>query len=93
MSNLAKKNKKETGSNVIPIVQIKNMRTLLSKNVNVNAKDKDGKTALMWAAMDGKKSRVKSLLNKGASIDEKDKTGKTALMWAALEGNTKLIIY
>jgi len=61
----------------------------LDKGANVNAKDKKGGTALMWAA-----SRylphptiVQALLDKGADVNAKGKDGRTALMVAAMAGH------
>ena len=48
--------------------------------VNIDAADKEGKTALMAAAAGNKTSAVKALLDHGADIEARDKEGKTALM-------------
>ena len=51
---------------------------LINKGVKVNAKDKDGKTALMYSGGDS----TKFLINAGADVNAKDNEGKTALMYA-----------
>ena len=46
----------------------------------MNAKDKDGVTALMQAAQDGNAERVKALLAAGADVNAKKDDGHTSLM-------------
>jgi ankyrin repeat protein len=60
----------------IGIVQL-----LLEKDADVNAKDRDGKTALMHA-INKPSDMVELLIEKGAKLDMKDNDGKTALMHA-----------
>ena len=55
--------------------------------VNVNACDRDGKTALVWACSCGFSSIANLLLNFGADIELKDSSLYSALMWAASRGN------
>lgn len=65
-------------------------KLLDSGNVNVNAKDKNGDTALMAVVMlPGKKiavieSIIKVLVEHGANINEQNVTGETALIIAAM---------
>jgi ankyrin repeat protein len=54
---------------------------LLDKGSDVNMQDKDGRTALMWAA---NTECAKLLLDKGASLDHTEGEGWTTLMFAAL---------
>ncbi|EAX88255.1 hypothetical protein TVAG_374210 [Trichomonas vaginalis G3] len=61
----------------------------LSHGANINAKNKDGETALHVAAR-GKKETIEFLLSHGANSSLKDKDGKTALYIAAF-GNKKEI--
>jgi hypothetical protein len=51
---------------------------LLRAGVNVEAKDKDGKTSLMWAAEKGHVNIVHMLLGKGVNREARDKEGLTA---------------
>jgi ankyrin repeat protein len=48
---------------------------------DVNIKDKDGRTPLMWAARDGFPELVKGLLAKGAKVNAEDYKGRTPLIW------------
>jgi ankyrin repeat protein len=61
-----------------------------------SAKDKSGRTLLMYAAMYGDKDIMQSLFTKlqaheDFKLDEKDNQGNTALMYAALYGNPDII--
>jgi len=58
------------------------VKKLLSKNVNVNTKNKYGTTALMAAAQNGNISLAKLLIENGADIDIKNNHGRSALMLA-----------
>merc|ERR1712212_807390 len=62
------------------------VEVLLQNGADVNAKTKDGSTALMMAAGYGQKDIVKLLLQNNANINVKNKYGTTALMSAAHEG-------
>ncbi len=66
---------------------IKNVRELLANGADVDAKDKDGETALHWAACSGKVDIATFLIEKGADVDAKSNYGKTALHWAAFFGH------
>ncbi|GAB6098370.1 hypothetical protein JCM16358_02490 [Halanaerocella petrolearia] len=59
-------------------------KDLIKQDININQKDKYGKTPLMWAAMINNNPEVIRLLIKaGAKINLKDKDGRTPLMHAA----------
>jgi len=55
----------------------------LAAGMDPNVKDKDGRTALMWAAANGYPTIVRALLAAGADVKTKDKFGMTAIMKAA----------
>ncbi|EAY03520.1 hypothetical protein TVAG_368910 [Trichomonas vaginalis G3] len=63
-----------------------NIRTLseyfLSQGANINAKDKNGKTALHYATYNNNKDMVKFLIVYDANFYEKDQYGETALHYA-----------
>jgi predicted Zn finger-like uncharacterized protein len=58
---------------------------------DVNAKDKDGNTALIRASATGDMDSVMALIAAGADIEGKGKHGKTALMEAAYMGKTDCV--
>ena len=55
------------------------VRSLLASGANVNARNKDGRTALILATMQGQADLVQALLNGGADPNAKDKMGNTAM--------------
>ena len=63
------------------------MLILFENGADVDAKDNEGRTALFWAASNGRVEVVKVLIENGANVDVKDENGKTALHWAALYGH------
>ena len=59
---------------------IDEIKQLLKKGADIDAKDNFGKTALMWAARDDDMIElVKCLVDNGANINAKDNKGTTAL--------------
>jgi ankyrin repeat protein len=55
------------------------VKVLLEKGADIEAKDEDGQTSLMWASYRGYSEVVELLLENGANIEAKDNRGKTAL--------------
>jgi hypothetical protein len=55
------------------------VRLLISNGANANARDVNGVTALMWAALRGRADNVKILVEAGADVNAKDNKGGTAL--------------
>jgi hypothetical protein len=66
------------------------VRTLLSKGIDVNAKNRQGMTALMAATIKGDFDIVKALLDRGADPNSRDNLGRTPLMFAAQKGNLNI---
>ena len=58
---------------------------------DVNAKDKDGWSALMWASWSGLPQTAQKLLQAGANKEIKDSKGNSALSIAQKLGHTELI--
>ena len=65
----------------------------LVKYVNINAKDRQGRTALHHLAENGEIEAVKVATQLGAKIHTKDALGRTALHYAAMGGHTPVIKY
>lgn len=68
-----------------------NVKALLDKGADVNAKDDKGNPALICAAKKGDADTVKALLEKGADVNAKDNKGSTALKVAKLNGDAETI--
>lgn len=67
------------------------VKTLLNKGADANAKDKGGWTALMEASQNGHTEIVNALLNKGADVNAKFNNSWTALMFASEKGHTEIV--
>ena len=50
----------------------------------LDARDDDGNTPLMRAALDGQTKQVEALLRKGADVNAQNRQGRTALMFAII---------
>lgn len=72
---------------------LEEVEELIRKGADVNAKNEEGRTALMYAAEFNKNPEViKVLLTNGADVNAKDKDGETALMSAvAFNKNPEVI--
>lgn len=64
---------------------------LIDAGADKDARDKDGRTALMLAALVDADAAVKALLAKGAGVDVADAEGDTALLLAARRGSLKAL--
>ena len=67
------------------------VKELLAKGAEVNAKNKYGKTPLHYAALNGHLDVVKELLAKGAEVDAKPDAGYTPLHEAARKGHLDVV--
>jgi hypothetical protein len=64
---------------------------LLGRGADPNAKDPDGRTALMYAAINGQTDTMEVLIEKGAEINAKDRAGNTPLHCAAMFGDPNAV--
>ena len=69
------------------------VRQLVSGGEDINAKDGNGKTALMYASENGQAEIARLLIDAAADVNAKDKDGKTALMYAAESNNLETVKY
>lgn len=69
--------------------EIKKVKTLLNKGVNINSTNIYGETALMFAVRD--KKMLKFLLKSGADVSIRSRFGTTALMHAAVHGDIEIV--
>jgi ankyrin repeat protein len=58
------------------------VRRLLDKGVDINARYLDFETALIFASLNGQMGVVKLLVARGANVNARDERGKTALAYA-----------
>jgi ankyrin repeat protein len=64
---------------------------VLKEYAAVNARDADGRTPLLTAALKGDEQAVRELLGKGADLAVRDGQGQTALMLAAAKGHADVV--
>jgi len=68
------------------------VRALLAADAKLETReDRDGVTALMWAAFYGREEATRALLAAGAAVDARDRHGRTALMGATLGGHATTV--
>ncbi len=67
------------------------LRVLLQKNVNVNAADVDGTTALHWASYHDDAESADLLIRAGASVNAATDLGVTPLWTASLNGSEAMV--
>ncbi|MDT8398728.1 MAG: ankyrin repeat domain-containing protein [Pseudomonadales bacterium] len=66
------------------------VRTLIRQNVDVNAVETDGSTALHWAVYNEDANIVKRLIDAGADVAAGNREGMTPLALAAIAGNAEI---
>jgi hypothetical protein len=66
-------------------------RVLLSRGVDVDARNRYGSTALMGASAGGFQDVVNTLLRRGAFVNSISRSGSTALMFAARNGHANVV--
>lgn len=63
---------------------------LLAGGANVNARDEDGCTPLLWAVLAGALRTVELLLRMGAQVNANNLDEETPLHWAATTGHLQI---
>jgi uncharacterized protein len=71
--------------------KIEEVQTRLASRDPPDTVDKEGRTALIYAAMLGNPAMAKLLLEHSANVKFRDKLGNTPLHWAADRGNTEIV--
>ena len=64
--------------------------SFIKAGIDINAKEEDGRTALLIAAEKGDAWMAALLADNGADVNARDADGYTALMYAAYKGNREL---
>lgn len=65
-------------------------RRLLDQGADVNGRDEDGCSSLLWAVLAGSEETVKLFLERGAEVNVSNLDGETPLHWAAVTGKLKI---
>ena len=66
------------------------VKLLLDAGIEINARDQNGTTALMNAALQGQTQVVKLLIERGADVNLRDKHRTSALLMASHEGHVEI---
>jgi ankyrin repeat protein len=67
------------------------VNALLGSSLDVNARDRSGRTALMLAILNGHADVVEALLARGADLNAADSSGARPLQMARAKGNEEII--
>ena len=67
------------------------VRRLIASRADVNAPERDGSTALLWAAYNSDLAMAKSLITAGAKVNVANRYGVTPLLQASRTGDTAIV--
>ena len=67
------------------------VRKLITARANVNTPERDGSTALLWAAYNSDLEMTRALIAAGAKVDVANRYGVTPLLQAARTGDTPIV--
>ena len=70
--------------------RIEEAKYVLEEGADANAKNNEGKTALMYASMNGRKEVARLLVDSKAYVNASSKAGWTALMYASRWGHKEI---
>ncbi len=82
------------GERLVNAARYSDIETVKSELVNgadINAKNNNGDSALIWACANVCTEIVELLLVNGADVNTKDRNYRSALMWATNHGHTKIV--
>ena len=68
---------------------VADVEALLKRGADVNGRDGEGQTVLLYAAARGDLEITSLLIRNGATVNASSKTGATALLYAARSGRRK----
>lgn len=71
--------------------QVRAVELLISSSADLEARDNNGRTALMWGATNDKVEVIVPLLGHTSEVDTRDNEGETALIVAAWYGCTSAV--
>jgi len=77
--------------NAASVGDLVRVKSLIDAKADVNAKQGDGFTALMWASGNGHLEVVRALIDAKADVNAKQGSGFTALMWASGNGHLEVV--
>jgi ankyrin repeat protein len=72
---------------LVRAITVEEVERLIKEGADIDAKDSDGQTALVFASKKGHSVIVELLLKHDADINAKDSGGGTALMWASVNSH------
>ena len=72
--------------------KVKPVTLLLAEDIEIDAKDRKGQTALMWASAAGNVEVVDALIKAGADYRTPLKSGFTPLFFAVREGKSEVVL-
>lgn len=78
-------------TNFVSCNDLEAIKKYLKAGMDINVKDSDGNTALIFSSKEGWEDIVSFLLEKGANINEANSEGETALIKAVQNGNLKIV--
>lgn len=67
------------------------IRDILSKGINIDAKDKSGRTALLVATQGNKVNAAKALIEAGANVNAKDNINDSPYLYAGARGHLEIL--
>lgn len=67
------------------------LKSLIAAGQNINLRDGEGYTPIMWAALNGQVNAVSTLVTLGANLNHQDREGYTALMWATQNKHVTIV--